>query len=77
MYRHLYWSITACIRQKGYSSNFSYKTGSLKKQIKQADSLNAAKCIIIGEEFKKSAQLVVKDMATGEQKLVDVKTFLI
>jgi histidyl-tRNA synthetase len=68
--------ITAKIRQQGYSCNFSYKTVALKKQLKQADSMNAAKCIIVGAEYKESAQMVVKNMATGEQELLDAKKFL-
>ncbi len=68
--------ITAKLRQKGYAANFSYKTVALKKQMKQADSMNAAKCIILGGEFKDSNQLVVKNMATGEQELVNATAFL-
>ena len=67
--------ITAKLREKGYASNFSYKRVALKKQMKQADSMNAAKCIILGAEFKDSKQLVVKDMQTGEQELLDAESF--
>ena len=67
--------ITAKLRTKGYASNFSYKTNALKKQMKVADSMNAAKCIILGGEYKESNQLVVKDMKTGEQELVEAATF--
>ena len=68
--------IAAGIREKGHSCNLSYKTNALKKQMKVADSMNAAQCIILGGEFKDSKQLVVKDMRTGEQELVDVQSFL-
>ena len=67
--------ITAAIRQQGHSANQSYKTNALKKQMKAADSMNAAKCIIIGAELKESNQVVVKDMKTGAQELINVKTF--
>ena len=67
--------ITAKLREKGCASNFSYKTGALKKQMKVADSMNAAKCIILGGEFKDSNQLVIKDMQTGEQELLDAESF--
>jgi histidyl-tRNA synthetase len=67
-------NITAQLREKGHASNFSYKTGALKKQMKVADSMNAAKCIILGAEFKDSKQLVVKDMQTGEQELLDAES---
>jgi histidyl-tRNA synthetase len=68
--------ITAKLRENGYASNFSYKTTALKKQMKVADSMNAAKCIIVGGELKESGQLVVKDMKTGEQELIDAKSLL-
>ncbi|MHC5083413.1 MAG: histidine--tRNA ligase [Planctomycetota bacterium] len=68
--------LIAKTRQKGYSSNFSYKTGALKKQMKLADSMNAAKCIILGGEFKDEGELVIKDMQTGEQELVLADEFL-
>ena len=68
--------ITSRIRQQGHSANLNYKTNALKKQMKAADAMNTAKCIIIGGELKESNQLVVKDMKTGEQELVNADTFL-
>ncbi|MDH4202717.1 MAG: histidine--tRNA ligase [Phycisphaerae bacterium] len=68
--------VTAALRQQGHSANLNYKTNALKKQMKAADAMNAAKCIIIGGELKESNQLVVKDMKTGEQELIDAMTFL-
>jgi len=67
--------ITAKLRKAGLASEFSYKGGGLSKQLKQAASVNAGKCIIIGEEFKES-KLTVKDMDTGQQKLVKVDELL-
>jgi len=66
--------IVAKLRSLGFSASFSYKTGNLSKQLKQASAMNAAKCIIIGDEFKDS-QLVIKDMATGEQVNIDYDKF--
>jgi histidyl-tRNA synthetase len=69
------YSVTAKLRSKGCSANFSYKPLSgLAKQLKEASAQNAEKCIIIGEEFKNN-ELVVKDMATGEQEHVEVNKF--
>ena len=62
------------LRLAGLAANFSYKPVGLSKQLKQASAQNAKKCIIVGEEFKNN-QLVVKDMATGEQELVDYDEF--
>jgi histidyl-tRNA synthetase len=67
--------LVARLIEKGFSTDFSYKFNNLGKQLKQASEQNAEKCIIIGEEFKNS-QLVVKDMTTGEQELVNINEFL-
>jgi histidyl-tRNA synthetase len=67
--------VTARLRRAGLSANFDYKGGKLGKQIKLASDQNAKRCIIIGDEFKEN-KLVVKDMATGEQQLVDLDKFL-
>jgi len=66
--------ITAKLRKSGLAANFSYKGGGLKKQLKEASSTNATKCIIIGEEYQ-NRELVVKDMATGEQEAVSEEKF--
>jgi histidyl-tRNA synthetase len=63
------------LRSRGLIADFSYKAGKLGKQLKLASESNAKKCIIIGDEFKNN-ELVIKDMETGEQKLVKVDEFL-
>jgi histidyl-tRNA synthetase len=67
--------ITMKLRSMGCSANFSYKAAKLNKQLKQASDQNAQKCVIIGQEIE-SNKLAVKDMATSEQKLVDLDEFL-
>jgi histidyl-tRNA synthetase len=67
--------LTMKLRSAGFSANFSYKITKLGKQLKQASEQNAAKCIIIGDEFKEN-KLTVKDMASGRQELVDYDEFL-
>jgi histidyl-tRNA synthetase len=70
------YSIVAELRARGKSAGFSYKrSAGLSKLLKEASAQNAKKCIIIGEEYKDN-KLVVKDMATGEQELVDANEFL-
>ncbi len=70
------YKIVAELRSRGKSAAFSYKTSAgLSKLLKEASAQNARKCIIIGEEFKNN-KLAVKDMATGEQQLVDMDEFL-
>ena len=59
--------LTARLRRDGFGAEFSYKGGNFSKQMKQASAAGAGKCVIIGEEFIKKGQLLVKDMGTGEQ----------
>jgi histidyl-tRNA synthetase len=66
--------LVAQLRTKGYSADFSYKSVSLSRQLKQASARNAKKSIIIGDEFKNN-ELVVKDMTTSKQKLIKLDTF--
>ncbi len=67
--------IAAKLREKGEATDISYKSGSLKKQLKQASNAGAKKCIILGREFIEDKKLIVKDMTTGEQELVNADTF--
>jgi len=66
----------ARIRSKGHSAGFSYKQGGLSKQLKEAASQKARNCIIIGDEYNEKKHLVVKDMASGEQRVVPLDQFL-
>ena len=66
--------VTTKLRQAGFDADFSYKAGKLGKQLKQASERNAARCVIIGDEFNDN-KLVIKDMATGEQKEIDYDKF--
>ncbi len=59
----------------GFCAVFSYKFNNLGKQLKEASDRNAKTCIIIGDEFKDN-KLTVKDMASGQQELVDTDEFL-
>jgi histidyl-tRNA synthetase len=67
--------LTAQLRTQGCTSAFTYKPGSLSKQLKLASEQNAEYCIIIGDELK-AGDIVVKDMKTGGQKLVNKDKFL-
>jgi len=67
--------LTAKLRTKGFAANFDYKSANLSKQLKQASAQNVKKCVIIGSEFENN-ELVIKDMTTGKQELVDYDEFL-
>ncbi len=68
--------VAAKLRRFGLSAEFSYKSTNLSKQLKEASTKGAQKCIIIGEEFKKG-RLSVKDMTGGKQITVDKDEFLV
>ncbi len=68
-------SIAAKLREKGEATDISYKSSSLKKQLKQASNAGAKRCIILGKEFIEDKKLIVKDMTTGEQELINANTF--
>jgi len=70
------YEITAKIRAEGHSANFSYKRGGLSKQLKEAASQKAQRCIIIGQEYSDKRELVIKDMATGDQTSTGAEAFL-
>ena len=68
--------ITAKLRRAGLATNFSYKPANLGKQLKQASDQNAEKCIIIGQELSADNELIIKNMASGEQQLIKFDKFL-
>jgi histidyl-tRNA synthetase len=67
--------IVAHLRSRGYSAGFSCKQAGLSKQLKEAGSQRAAKCIIVGQEYADKRELVVKDMATAEQTQISADRF--
>ena len=68
--------ITAKLRWNGKTADFSRKATHLGKQLKRASAKKAQKCVIIGQELLDNNELVVKNMATGEQIPVNADTFL-
>jgi histidyl-tRNA synthetase len=74
VYRQAAVKLTMKLRSAGFAANFSYKAAKLSKQLKQASEQNARRCVIIGEEFRNN-ELVIKDMATGQQELVHIDKF--
>ena len=64
------------LRSKGYKTQFGYKPVKFKKVLKQASDLNAARCIILGQEMIETGNIVVKDMTKGEQENVSFDEFV-
>lgn len=67
--------IVARLREAGFAAEFCYKSVSLKKQLKLAAGANAKRVVIVGDEYIAKKELVVKDMSTGKQELVDAGDF--
>jgi histidyl-tRNA synthetase len=51
---------------------FAWKKRSLKSQMREAGRLAAQFVIIVGEEELQTGQVSIKDMAAGEQTMVDI-----
>ena len=67
--------LIARLRRAGFKADFSYKGGSLSKQLKQASMQSAGKCIIVGQEFTQKGEIIVKDMSKGSQQTVSAEDF--
>ncbi|MDD4888969.1 MAG: histidine--tRNA ligase, partial [Phycisphaerae bacterium] len=61
--------LAGALRSKGVAATFSYRRAGVSKQFKQASQANARFAIILGAELA-SGQVAVKDLASGQQKLV-------
>ena len=75
VYREAAVKLTIKLRSAGWAASFSYKAANLSKQLKQASDQNARRCVIIGSEIEND-QLIIKNMANGEQALVKFGKFL-
>lgn len=60
------------LRTSGVTADMDYAGRKMKGQIKQADRAGAAMAVIIGEEELAAGSATVKDMASGEQNLVEL-----
>ena len=59
------------LRQQGINTEIYLNDKKLKAKFKYADKLEIPKVIIIGEDELKENKVKIKDMITGEEKLVD------
>ena len=64
------------LRNKGLKVETDLVGRSLKAQFKYADKLNAKNVIVIGDDEISSRQITVKNMMTGEQKVVSIEDLL-
>ena len=68
--------LVARLRAGGHHAAFSYRRQAVGKQLKQANSLGAARAVIFGREFSERQALVVKDLAQRSQVEVQYDAFL-
>jgi histidyl-tRNA synthetase len=62
--------ITAELRQAGIITEVDLMGRNISKNFKYAASINARKALIVGEKELAQGSVAVRDMATGEQRLV-------
>jgi len=62
------------LRSEGLRVMMDHEGRSMKNQMKQADKHNARFALILGENELKKREAALKDMHSGEQQLVDLKT---
>ena len=68
--------LAASLRTKGVNADMSYKSSSFKKILKQASAVQASKTVIIAQEYLEKSELIVKDMATGQQDMILASEFI-
>jgi histidyl-tRNA synthetase len=68
--------IARSLRKKGYSVEYGYRLGPVKKQMSRASKLGTKTTLILGPDEVAGGEVVEKNMATGEEKRVALSTFL-
>ena len=63
-------------REAGISAEIYYDSSKLDKQFKYADSLGIPWVVMLGEDEIKKGFIKVKNLETGDQKLVDPEDFI-
>lgn len=64
-------------RKKNFVALMDYSSKSLKSQMKQANKNNAKKVLILGEDELARHEIILKDMATSEQKILPLDVEII
>lgn len=61
------------LRERGIPAQAEFRPGGLSKQLKRADSRNAEKVLIVGEEEIATGNFILRDMKKGEQSKVTIE----
>ena len=68
--------VTKMLRENNIPTEIYLSTGKLKKQLQYANNNNIPYVVIIGEDEQKKDSAIVKNMISGNQKLVHVNKIL-
>jgi histidyl-tRNA synthetase len=68
--------IARALRRKGFSVEYAYKPGPVKKQMSRASKLRARFALILGPDEVARGDAVEKNMESGEEKTVALATLL-
>lgn len=68
--------ITASLRRAGLSTEVDLMGRNMSKNFKYAATINASKAVIVGEKELTQSSVTVRDMSSGEQKLVKLDSVL-
>jgi histidyl-tRNA synthetase len=69
--------ITARLRSAGVVTEVDLMERNISKNFKYASSINAQKAIIVGEKELATGSVSIRDMLTGEQKLIKLEELLL
>lgn len=69
-------SLLLNLRRQGITAEMDYRAGSLKSQLKKANKLGVAYCVILGEEEIANHKFILRDMQDGAQKQINLDDIL-
>jgi histidyl-tRNA synthetase len=58
------------LRARGFRAEIEHRVASMKAQLKRADKLKARVVVVVGDNELSSRQVVLRDMAAGEQRSI-------
>lgn len=64
------------LRQEGIRVETDYENSSLKSQMRRADKLGVKYVLILGEDEIKKGQVILRDMTTKDQKVLDLSNWI-
>lgn len=66
------YSLAACLRSLGISSEIDHSGRSVKAQLKYANKINASYTIVVGDDEIKNGSVKLKNMETGNETVVNL-----